>query len=454
MLAALTKKIGLLSGLLLLTSTACAQSASTAFAQSSQTLEIQANAATQQLLREAESFLANNEGSAAFELLSPHESALAGNAYYDYLFGVAALDTGRFSEAIFSLQRSVAMEPRFSGARMELARAHFEAGDNAQAKPFFVALLDENPPAGVRDILHQYIDAIDERPAMPTARFTHYFEVTAGHDSNANGSTDNQQFFGFTLSPNNVETASAFGEIAGGFNWLAPTSPTAAWYVGARASYRRNPDASFIDPGVLSATAGYTVRNSLFYVRAGIDAYWASRDGSSNEKYSGVNALLSRSVNDRWDLSVGLRAGAIRHEDAIEVLDVDRVMVTLGASYRFSSLATLSIEAAGGQDNEKQSGSPYGNSKSGARLSLTAPFGNSYLFASIGNLTSDYDGLFFGVPRKDTQLTSILQLEFRDLFTEGLSLIPRIRYVDNDSDIALYKYDRTEVGLMIRWMPR
>jgi hypothetical protein len=178
------------------------------------------------------------------------------------------------------------------------------------------------------------------------------------------------------------------------------------------------------------------------------------RDGESNETYAGLNVLLSRSVSDRWDLTLGLRAGAMRFDETIEVLDVDRVMYTLGASYRFSSLSSLSIEAVGGQDSEKQAGSPYGNSKAGGRLSLTAPLGSSYLFASIGSLTSDFDGLFFGVPREDTQTTALLQLEFRDIFTTGLSIVPRVRYVDNDSDVALYKYDRTEFGLMIRWMPR
>ncbi len=446
MQAARTRLIGLFSMFALLTGTA--------FAQSSQTLEVQANVATQQLLRDAESRLASNDSAGAYALLEPREYELAGNAYYDYLLGVAALDTGRISEAIFSLQRSLAVEPRFSGARMELARAHFEAGDKQQARPLFVALLGENPPAGVRNILNQYIDAIDVRPAKPRSRFTPYFEAAAGYDSNATGSTDDQQFLGFTLSPDNIETSSSFGEVGAGFNWSVPSSATAAWYAAARASYRSNPDASFIDPGVLSGLAGFTWRRGAFFGRAGVDGYWALRDGKSNEAYGGLNVLLGRSVSDRWDLTLGLRGGAIRYDESIEVLDVDRVLYTLGASYRISALSALSLEAVGGQDSEKQVGSPYGNSKAGGRISLTAPLGNSYLFASFGSLSTDFDGLFFGLPRKDTQLTSVLQIEFRDLFTEGLSLIPRVRYVDNDSDVALYKYDRTEFGLMIRWMPR
>ena len=446
MTAALKRIIGLFSILTLLTGVA--------FAQSSQTLEVQASAATQQLLRDAESRLANNDSAGAYALLSPREIELAGNPYYDYLLGVAALDTGRFSEAIFSLQRSLAVEPRFSGARMELARAHFEAGDNDQARPLFMALLDESPPPAVRDVVSQYIDAIDAKPPAPQSRFTPYMEVTAGHDSNANGSTADQQFLGFTLSPFNVETASSFGELGAGFNWSVPSSVSSAWYLSMRASHRHNPDASFVDPSVLGALSGFSWRKGSFFGRIGVDGYYALRDGDDNEAYGGLDILLGSSVNENCDLSLGVRGGAMRYTDFIEVLDVDRVMYTLGAAYGFSSLGKFSIEAIGGQDSEKQAGSPYGNSKVGGRLSLTAPLGKNNLFLSVGSLTSDYDGLFFGVPREDTQLSSILQIEFRDLFTEGLSLIPRLRYVDNDSDVALYKYDRTEFGLMIRWMPQ
>ncbi len=55
------------------------------------------------------------------------------------------------------------------------------------------------------------------------------------------------------------------------------------------------------------------------------------------------------------------------------------------------------------------------------------------LFASTGSLTSDYDGLFFGTAREDTQVSALLQITWQDVGNEGLSLSPRIRYIDNDS---------------------
>ena len=96
-------------------------------AQENQTFEVLAAAETRQLLARAESLLGAGQNQGAYDLLGPYEVELAGNPYYDYLLGVAALDSGRTSEAIFSLRRSLAVQPQFSGARMELARAYYEA---------------------------------------------------------------------------------------------------------------------------------------------------------------------------------------------------------------------------------------------------------------------------------------------------------------------------------------
>ncbi len=420
-------------------------------AQDDETVTASADAETQKLLFAAEDLLGAGRPGRAYDLLSPEEARLAGNPLYDYLLGVAALDSGRYSEAIFSLQRSLAVEPAFSGARMELARAYFDGGNEDLARPLFVQLLDENPPSLVRSVLHKYIDAIDAIPPTPRSRVISFADVKIGHDSNANGSTADQQFLGFTLSPENVETSSHFVEIGIGFDWLVPRSTQFGWTISGRASQRVNPDATFVDATILSGLVGMNWNRGAFFGRAGIDGYLGAREGESNESYGGLDLLFGRRLGDRWDLSLGLRGGAQRFDESIETLDVNRFLYTLGITRRFHA-ALLSLQAIGGDESEVQAGSPYGNSKSGGRLSINAQVGNSaLLYASIGALKSDYDGLFFGAKREDTQVTSFVQLEFRDFLTDGLSIAPQIRYVSNDSDVDLYEYNRTEYGVMLRW---
>ncbi len=153
------------------------------------TLRLETPNELRELLGQAESLLAAGDSQDAWNLLRASESIHSGHAYFDYLLGVAALDSGRTAEAILSLQRAAAAAPQFSGARMELARAHFDAGEEERARPLFVALLAESPPAGVRSVIDQYIAAIDARPAAPPSDFRPYAELMVGYDDNANGST-------------------------------------------------------------------------------------------------------------------------------------------------------------------------------------------------------------------------------------------------------------------------
>jgi tetratricopeptide (TPR) repeat protein len=431
----------------------CGMAIGPAQAQSGDSLQVAT--ANRQLLERAETLLANGNSEQAYALLQPQEAALAGDVLYDYLLGVAALDSGRSSEAIFSLRRALSVEPGFSGARMELARAYYESGNAELARPLFNQLLGENPPPAVADVIYQYLRAMDRAPPVQSGRFLPYFDLFAGYDSNANGSTGNEQFLGFMLSPDNVETDSAFAEFGAGFDWLLPRSSRFGWVFNARASHRANPDASFVDMTVLSGLGGFNWQRDAWFGRAALDGYWGARDGDPNESYLGVNALVGRRLADRWDMTLDLRGGAQRYDDVIEVLDVDRFLYSLGVSHRFASRSQLNVQLLGGNDNERIDGSPYGNSKLGGRLSLVSPVGETaWLYASLGSLQIDYDGLFFGAAREDTQLSAVLQLEFRDVLTRGLAVIPRLRYVDNDSDVELYSYDRTEIGVVIRWTPQ
>ena len=66
-------------------------------------------------------------------------------------------------------------------------------------------------------------------------------------------------------------------------------------------------------------------------------------------------------------------------------------------------------------------------------------------------MITDYDGQFFGMDREDTQVTAGVAWSWQSRPGEGVNLNPYIRYVNNDSDIDLYQYDRVEGGLTLLW---
>ena len=83
---------------------------------------------------QAKKALRDGRTEVAYQMLVQYETDWSGEDAFDYLLGVAALDSGHAGDAIFSLQRLVARQPDFSGARLELARAYYDVGDNELAR--------------------------------------------------------------------------------------------------------------------------------------------------------------------------------------------------------------------------------------------------------------------------------------------------------------------------------
>ena len=100
------------------------------------------------LLQDAANLIKSGKSAEAYALLVPDQSKRAGDPDYDYLLGLAALDSGKPNEAIFALERVLAVKPNHLQARAEIARAYLAVGEKATAKQEFEAVQSQNPPAG------------------------------------------------------------------------------------------------------------------------------------------------------------------------------------------------------------------------------------------------------------------------------------------------------------------
>lgn len=407
-------------------------------------------------LQAAQNLLFGGRADEAYELLSAHEADWAGTPLFDYLFGMAALDSGHPGEAVFSLQRVLAAEPGFAGARMELGRAHYEAGEFAAARTQFEYLLTQSPPPNTRVVIERYLDSIYGRGRAVGGGLTPFFEVGAGYDSNANGSTNEQLFLGFTLDPDNVETSSPFVELAGGLGHLVSIGESAAWVSGLRLSHRFNPDADFIDQTIGALGTSFNWARDRNRASAGVSGYYSLLDGEDHEWGASLDLGVGRRLAEQWDLGLTLRSGVVRYEEELlEVMNVDRYLATLALSHLNigTRAGRLTFTLLGGLDEETETASPYGNDRLGARLSggwLLSPQSSIYLEA--GYLETQYDDEvgFFGVDRDDEEWNVLLATEHQNWPGQGWTLSPRLRYVEHSSNISLYEYDRWEASLYAR----
>jgi len=395
---------------------------------------------------------ANRSADAVYRYLAPFEDRYAGDVDFDYLLGTAAFDSGRYSQAIFVLQRAVTMRPGFAGARMELARAYYAQGDNESARREFAVLEKENPPPEAQRVIADYQAAIDRRASVYQSQLGGHADLATGYDSNANGAPDIQSFVGITLDSRNQATASSYYSLGIGGLISHPFAPGWRLLGTGSAGYRGNPDASFVDAQSLRLAGGVEWRPGSVELSLQPNFATVMLDGEDNHQVAGIDAAAIWH-RDRSQWSLNARAGQTRYADALEVLDVDTLLVGVAVQYRPLALprAKLLAAATAGADDAAEAGSPYGRDLFGGRLGAIVDFGQGHsLQASIASLSSAYDGPFAVGDRDDDQLGAALGYEWSALRARGWTLGLHLNYVDNRSTVALYDYDRIDAGLSVR----
>jgi tetratricopeptide (TPR) repeat protein len=405
------------------------------------------------ILNQAKELLAAGKPAEAYELLAPYELALAGAPDFDYLLGVAALESRHPKDAAFALERVIVAEPEFLGARLDLARAQLESGEYALARSQFQYLLTQEPPQETRVIIQRYLDSMGARSSRFGSRWSGQAQFGAGYDSNANGSTHEQSFLGFTLDPRNIEMASSFGELTLDGGHILALSPTFGIISNGQLTHRANTEASFIDQSVASLGSTAVWVHGAYRFTGGVDGYASWLDAEDHERGINFNVGASRQFGD-YEGAVSLRAGTLEYrQDSLRILDADRYLA--GVSVTRTNIGVRAARAGVallvGADEAKQAGSPYGNDRYGVRLfGSMAVRPDATAYAELSGIRTRYDGSFFGATRDDDQLGLTVALDLQNFPWRRWSVTPRLRYVKNDSNVSLYEYNRFEAVVFVR----
>jgi tetratricopeptide (TPR) repeat protein len=141
------------------------------------------------LLREADALLKGGKPADAYNLLEPKEADYSGEIAFDYLLGIAALDSGKPDRATIAFERVLAVNPNFAGARIDLARAYFAMGSDDLAKNEFETVLTQDPPEPTAAVIRRHLEVIAERQKAKIQQLTAYLETNVGHDSNITAAT-------------------------------------------------------------------------------------------------------------------------------------------------------------------------------------------------------------------------------------------------------------------------
>jgi outer membrane protein len=421
----------------------------------------QADDVDRRVLERARKLLDQRQPAQAYELLTPHEDDWSGDPEYDYLLGTAAVHSGRADDAVMPLERAVAQNPGNSDARLALARAYYHSGDPDLARIELEQLglrsLPGEPGAGARS---RTAAGRGEAGPRETA-FRYFVLLDVGYDSNVNGATDDDAFLGLALNNRNVETDSAYAAVSNGGILQVPLS--SRWDYNLRFNFmqRRNLSATFANTDRAGLSNEFTWRGDYTRLRFGAGLHTTYLD--SRAPYDGDRAQSGAVLdfgarwllgNSAWQIGTDVVAAALRHNSRTRVLDVDQYLSAFVLDYLGRDAGpSFGLALIYGEAQAKQSGSPYGRDQYGVRLTSGWPVGSpGRMYAHIGVMESDYDGRFFGESRDDTEYSTGLSAVLQVFPSRAWSLIPHLTYIHNQSSVSLYDYDRTEIGLAIRWL--
>ncbi len=148
----------------------------------------------QEVMRESAALYRARRFSEAHALLSAYEKEFAGDSYFDYQLGIAALEAGQYAPAQQALERAVLVRPDFAGAWVDLAITHARL-DEPETALQIIAHIEESfdVPLPLRDRLIRLraelaAPRVQAEPANRAGAATRngYVLLSAGHDSNAN----------------------------------------------------------------------------------------------------------------------------------------------------------------------------------------------------------------------------------------------------------------------------
>lgn len=414
-------------------------------------------------LDQAAALMKQGKAAEAYSLLQPFEFEQSGNVKFDYLLGIAALDSGKPDKATLAFERVLATDPNFAGARVDMGRAYYQLGDFTRARLEFESVLKQNPPPAAKATIDKYLAAIEKQETAKKTITTAYIEATAGHDTNVNFATSQDQIavpalgnLIFTLNPASVKAPDDYLGFALGAEINHKLNPRLGVYAGADVRTRSNATEDSFDSTSVDARAGLAIAEGANVVRLGVLGGKYVLDGKSNRDTSGLSAEWRHMLNPANQVSAFGQYARYRFEPTIKVNNFDQSAIGVnwlqvineGKAMLSATLMTGDEDAPLRADGGKR----FNGVRMAGQMQLNE---KTELFAGLGAQFSKFElaNAAFSSPtqsrtRDDKQVDANLGLNWH--YDKAWTLRPQISYLRNNSNIVIYQYERTDISVTLR----
>lgn len=389
--------------------------------------------------------------------LSGEASVRAGDPAFDYALGIAALDTGRFGEAIIALQRVLAVTPANAAARAELARAYALAGDIDTAREQFATVVeDPSLPDPVRQRFTGFVRGLDRQIRGGGSDISGFADARIGYDSNINSATDLNAIviplFSFLgpgqLGAGAVAQDDEFADITAGISGVTAISRQDRLFASLLGNRRDNSGSDTFDQAAVTGTAGYAhsfANQDVVSISAQAQKFWLGARGFRTS--AGVTGQYTKALSG--GKAVTLSAGWNRLDfDGDPLRDADRYSAGVGfVGKRFAVNLT-----GGKEETRRAAGDNLSFAFAAANLGAEVPVSKRIAMvagAGFDLRRHDVADPLFLARRKDERVD--LQAGLKVAVLDRLFLQPTATYSRNWSNIALFDFERWTLAVGARF---
>jgi len=421
--------------------------------------------AADDLLLSAKQRLDDGNPQAAYNLLIPLQSERAGDPEYDFLLGSAALGIGKNTEAVFALERVLAVRPDATVARALIARAYFNLKETETAKREFENVRKQDVPPEIATAIDRFLDAIERIEASERTSIRGFVEVGIGHDSNVNSATADNQVavpaFGgliFNLAPSATEQEDAFVSFGGGVNFQHPFSKRFGLFGGLAYHNKSNHNETDFSTYYYDANLGLSYRRDRDIITLGAqyNTFFVNDTAAYSDAYrnaSGLTGQWQHDFDSRNQVSFFAQYSYLDYPDQ-EIRNADRYVGGAGYAHAFGRAALITyLGVYGGVEDEKEDGvSQLGHDLYGARLGTQWNLNETFaLFLNANGEYREYGGPdpFFLVTRVDKQYNA--SAGFIVFPRKGVRVITQASGTQNDSNIPINEFDRVVYQITLRY---
>ena len=435
------------------------------------TLALAGTSLADDVVVEAKSLLDGGQAESAYGLLKPLEADRAGEPDFDFVLGMAAIDSGRIAEAIFALQRVVDTQPENGPARAELGRALMLANETDAAKAELETVRSLDPPEEVSATIDRYLASIERYQGAYRTSFTRYVEAGIGFDDNINAATEADQVAApalgglvFALASDSREQSSGILDLGAGFAFNSPLRPDLRFTGGIDFDYRITPQDSDFSYTDARGNAGleYTRGQDRFSVGVQASKFFvdaASAGTSADRELGGASVQWQHVFGATTQANVFGQAALIRYPDQ-RSRNVNRYIGGIGVAHALPDVAyrpVLFASAFAGIENAQNDrrgiggGKHFGRDLYGFRVGGQGQIDDrSTVYGTFTYQMSDYDAPdpIFASTRDDDFFAASAGYRFQ--YDNNWSVTPQINYTNNDSNLVVTDYERFEIMVMIR----